>query len=245
MQTVEVGGPESHLLCSAASDRKNTRRSGMVVGVSLTQHAINSVGCFVILTLIDVVVVRALTNSIASRWFALHSVANGIISAMCFVDVGTILADPVMSFDLNKQESAWPTYFVMGLHLVHCLLPWYSATLNTQDFIHHFVFAFSLGALCLYFHWGPVSNLLNIFVCGLPGMIDYGLLALVKEGKIGRLAEKRVNAWINNWLRGPGCVIASGFIYAGWAHGNLEHIPTPGKWRRHASLAGVVLLFFR
>jgi hypothetical protein len=58
-------------------------------------------------------------------------------------------------------------------------------------------------------------------------MVDYALLSMVKEGRIGRLSEKRVNAWINNWLRGPGCVTAAGFIYAGWAHGNLEHIPTP------------------
>jgi hypothetical protein len=51
-------------------------------------------------------------------------VANAFISAMCFGDIATVLANPVMAFGLNKQESAWPTYFVMGLHLAHCLLPW-------------------------------------------------------------------------------------------------------------------------
>eukprot|EP00935_MAST-01C_sp_MAST-1C-sp1_P001703 g1703.t1 len=199
----------------------------MVVGVSLTTHASSVIAAFAVLAILDVTACRMATSSIGARWFLLHALANAVITVMCLGDIQITLGDPVMAFLPTVQESSWPTYFVMGLHLAHCCLPWYAATLNDQDFFHHFAFAFSLAGLNLYFHWGPVCNFLNFFVCGVPGMVDYALLAMVKEGKVGRLDEKRVNSWINNWIRGPGCVVSAGFIYAGWAHGSMTHIPTP------------------
>ena len=47
-----------------------------------------------------------------------------------------------------------------------------------------------------------------MFVCGVPGAIDYALLSLVKQGRLDRMLEKRWNTLINTWLRGPGCCVS-------------------------------------
>jgi hypothetical protein len=44
------------------------------------------------------------------------------------------------------------------------------------------------------------------FTTGLPGGIDYTMLAFVRNGYMDRRVEKRVNAFLNVWIRSPGCV---------------------------------------
>ena len=46
---------------------------------------------------------------------------------------------------------------------------------------------------------------------GLPGGIDYLLLILVKIGKIKSIEEKRINTYLNNYIRAPGILILIGF----------------------------------
>ena len=54
------------------------------------------------------------------------------------------------------------------------------------------------------------------------------LAAATALPQCGRLEEKAYNRWINNWLRGPGCVTASAFIYCNWALGHFkDSTPTP------------------
>ena len=47
--------------------------------------------------------------------------------------------------------------------------------------------------------FGPVANFTNFFVCGVPGGLDYLMLALVKHGKILPLTEKYYNNILNVW----------------------------------------------
>jgi hypothetical protein len=62
--------------------------------------------------------------------------------------------------------------------------------------------------------WGPVVNTLLFFVTGLPGALDYALLAAVKEGKFEALLEKRINSNINVWLRMPGLVFTASVLWS-------------------------------
>jgi hypothetical protein len=55
------------------------------------------------------------------------------------------------------------------------------------------------------FHTGRLINYSLFFTTGLPGMIDYFLLFLVKNNKIQFIVEKKINSWINLWIRCPGC----------------------------------------
>ena len=62
-----------------------------------------------------------------------------------------------------------------------------------------------------------LSDCFNMFfLTGLPGCIDYFLLGLVKLNILDKLKEKQINVYINNWIRGPGCVIGSAFTYVSW-----------------------------
>jgi hypothetical protein len=48
---------------------------------------------------------------------------------------------------------------------------------------------------------------------GFPGGLNYLLLILVKTGRLNKLRQKRIDRWINLWVRGPGIVLVSFTIY--------------------------------
>ena len=55
----------------------------------------------------------------------------------------------------------------------------------------------------------PIQNTVGFFVCGLPGGLDYCMLAAVKLGLMTSMTEKRWNARINVWMRSPGLLLTS------------------------------------
>jgi len=44
---------------------------------------------------------------------------------------------------------------------------------------------------------GPTVNFNFLFVCGIPGGLDYFMLVRVKEGLMKPLEEKRINTLVN------------------------------------------------
>ena len=56
---------------------------------------------------------------------------------------------------------------------------------------------------------GVYMSYFLFFVCGLPGMIDYGMLALAYDRK----EEKRINTYLNNYLRAPGIMFGMGMLW--------------------------------
>ena len=61
------------------------------------------------------------------------------------------------------------------------------------------------------------------FGCGLPGAINYGLLTAVKYDKLDKLTEKKVSAYLNNFLRMPGLIISCYLMYLNHLYNNTEH----------------------
>ena len=57
------------------------------------------------------------------------------------------------------------------------------------------------------FRLGRVLNAMNFFVCGLPGGVDYALLAAVKAKIIPVITEKRINLWLQVGIRWPGMLL--------------------------------------
>jgi len=57
-------------------------------------------------------------------------------------------------------------------------------------------------------------NFNHFFMCGVPGGMDYAMLFAVKHGWMKPLAEKKVNAAVNVWVREPAlvCTATLGFI---------------------------------
>ena len=59
-------------------------------------------------------------------------------------------------------------------------------------------------------HCIPQGNIIAhglFFTTGLPGLIDYFLLFLNRNNIIHRYIEKRVNLFLNLWVRAPGCIM--------------------------------------
>lgn len=57
--------------------------------------------------------------------------------------------------------------------------------------------------------------LLSNIPAGLPGGLDYAMLALEKHDRLSRATEKRWNARINVWIRAPGLCYVAFCIYIG------------------------------
>jgi hypothetical protein len=153
-----------------------------------------------------------------TRYYILHAIINSIVTVMVLPDMLTVLRDPVNS--LNAEYSDVPLAITVGLHVFHCLSSY--ATLTTIDWAHHLISNMLVGGLCFPFKYGPLSNWGVFFVCGLPGGIDYYLLTMVKLGWMNSAQEKRINRFLNVWIRAPGVIAWGPFGYVCWASGKTS-----------------------
>jgi len=95
------------------------------------------------------------------------------------------------------------------------------------------------GSISVLWTWGPGANFAFLFLTGLPGGLDYLMLGLVKLKIMKRLDEKKINSFINAWVRGPGCTAAAAWTYSAWRDGP-ERMGPPG----YAVLLNASLLFY-
>ena len=116
---------------------------------------------------------------------------------------------------VSAPDEDWSHAAMLGcIHLYHMLR--YSG-LSAADWFHHLAFipfnqlavhwpSISTSWAAWGFKWGPIVNAQDFFVCGLPGALDYLMLALVKEGRMEKTQHKHYQAKVNVWLRAPGIV---------------------------------------
>lgn len=164
-----------------------------------------------------------LFRNLPGRWFLLHSLWNIWIVLGTWEDFLRTIEKPSDACNKDREYNLAPTFLSMALHLYHCVAPWYAKNLNLQDLIHHVGFAIcGLGYMSLWYSWGPGANFAFFFLTGLPGAVDYFLLALVKWKKMHRMTEKKINVSINNWCRGPGCVVAAAWTFSCYREGIMD-----------------------
>lgn len=142
-----------------------------------------------------------------SRWFTLHAAVNALVVVISAKDTWTTLADPINS--LSGPTSTLAISLVIALHIYHTIY----FRLTAIDVVHHVVSVGILGPLAVWYRPGVFINYVCFFVSGLPGGIDYAMLALVKHGHLDPLTEKFVNCKINVWCRGPFLVAGSFIAY--------------------------------
>ena len=153
------------------------------------------------------------TNSKA-RWFGLHSAVNWLITIFAFSDSVSCLSSPLCSM-VQDMDSWYPSHLAFALHVYHFLA---YTNLRAEDIVHPVLFVGTFAVVNFLMSWGKIANLLLFFMTGIPGAIDYALLALVKLGKFNRLEEKRVNAHINIWLRSPGLIVVAVIMFVCLSH---------------------------
>ena len=144
-----------------------------------------------------------------TRFYIAHSFVNLIITILTFGDMVTTLRNPIESMSL--PYSLVPTYLQMAFHLLHCIVDYNH--MDIIDWLHHLLSSLTVGALNIIWTYGPLLNYGLFFATGFPGGIDYALLALVKLGYCDRMTEKKINRYLNMWIRMPGLLVWMGI---GW-----------------------------
>ncbi len=99
---------------------------------------------------------------------------------------------------------------VLGLHVFHTV---FYQPLAAVDWVHHILMIGFVLPTAYILQPGRLLGHGIFYASGLPGGIDYLMLALVKMGYMESLTEKRYNAIIQTWIRAPGCLAHSFISY--------------------------------
>ena len=154
---------------------------------------------------------RVLTyRKVQGVYYLLHALHNAWIVALTGGDVIRCISQATngeANWVANGEANWVAIQLCCALHLYHTLVYW--KTFRFDDWLHHGLMfgvalpvSLGLGTQSLV---GPTF----FFTTGLPGGIDYALLALVKNGYMDRLLEKRINTFLNVWIRSPGCILVA------------------------------------
>lgn len=143
-------------------------------------------------------------------WFTVHAIVNAFVVLFTFPDLVATLVDPGNC--LITPESKVPVLIALSLHTFHIISC--SRGLTLIDWIHHMISCGLVGVLQIYFLTGPIDNYTIFFICGLPGGIDYAMLALAKYGIIDRLTQKKICVKLNMYIRMPGALFGLGLMHA-------------------------------
>ena len=149
------------------------------------------------------------------RFFVIHSATNVMLTVGTIADTYDTLLDPINC--MTGYSSKWPLLIVQLFHLCHMINSY--SYLNSIDWIHHLVSVGCFGLPAMFYEMGPLRNFIIFFMCGLPGAIDYAMLSLVKLNYLSPLTEKKINCYLNNWIRSPGIILFGSFLYIS----NLVH----------------------
>jgi hypothetical protein len=171
-----------------------------------------------------------------ARWWLLHAWANSLITIATASDAIHAIDAPQQSC-VGHPSNVLSIYQALALHIYHAAF--FNCT--RDDIWHHVVFVGTLGALAIYydFNGGPLVNLVVFFICGLPGGLDYVMLALVKHEKISALQEKAWNTRINVWLRSPGLLLSAFCTYQAVRHGPPSTMCAQHPWQ--AAIASLLI----
>ena len=145
--------------------------------------------------------------NVEGRYYVNHAIANAAIVSLTAKDTFDCY---LMKFDATNESLRNPKAIVYGLHFYHMIM--YYKKMRFDDWLHH---GLMVGVALPLTEIVPASTILShsmFFINGLPGMIDYSLLALTRNNYIEKHTEKRVNRLLNIWVRCPGCVMTTGFI---------------------------------
>ena len=164
----------------------------------------------VLITLIDILyyILKYIYNfnhSKSTKWFFVHSLTNFFITYYSINDIILCLDDLSNCYSISWNNNSYIVYKLsILLHIYHILL----YKINKTDLIHHFIMCGICGPL-IYCKNNIISSVCLFFMSGLPGMIDYFTLFLVKIGKVSSIRQKKNYLLISIWIRSPGCLFSA------------------------------------
>eukprot|EP00759_Apiculatamorpha_spiralis_P014080 PhF_6_TR20815/c0_g1_i2/m.29946 len=181
----------------------------------------------------DFLLSRIIDRSNKGHWFAMHALANLYVVILAAPDLYSTLTDPMNGMSKGGcNHRLWScndvaTSAILAIHMYHVLA---YRNLTADDWFHHILFCTTILPLHFVYSWGVWANTLPFFISGLPGGIDYVLLTLVKTKVIHSLTEKKLNVYLNLWLRAPGLISVLVLNYIGFLYSdhNIPAIPCIG-----------------
>ena len=181
---------------------------------------------FIVISIIDLLVYQR-----SSRWYLTHFLINLVNTILTWSSVISLIQNPIY-YNENYSSILLPNSLTISLQVYHILV---YKNISLIDWIHHVVMTITL-LITYIFPIPALSNYAIFFICGFPGCIDYMLLALVKERYIDIITEKKMNSYLNIWIRSPGIIIGICILYLKWLY-LTELIPV-------STLLGVSIVMF-
>ena len=156
------------------------------------------------ITTVDILLCYFFTKK--ARWFQLHCFINLLICNIIKDDVYNLLYNPLDVYRLHKHDEL---YYIFYLHVYHMIF--FKNTL--MDYFHHLVFVL-FGTIPIYYYYNfNLIRLATLSGCGMPGVIEYFTLSLVKHEKITPLTQKSIMVYVYNYFRYPFSLFAATNIY--------------------------------
>tara|TARA_Y100000813_G_C24151536_1_gene347411 strand:- start:115 stop:657 length:543 start_codon:yes stop_codon:yes gene_type:complete len=105
---------------------------------------------------------------------------------------------------LNIEIDYLPTVITYSLHSYHIIN--YYNKLVFDDWLHHILMCGIALPIGNFINSGTMLNHSLFFLTGVPGGINYLCLFLNRNGYILRITQKKINYYLNLWIRAPGCI---------------------------------------
>jgi len=156
-----------------------------------------------------------------AQYFVLHFFFNTWICYITYQEALFCFLNPLKSFEVEYSDAAMlTTTAIASFHIYHVLDKY--QILSFEDWIHHLGSSFIIPIIGNTNPFGKTISLSNFVMCGLPGGLDYFLLALVKYNWIDKLIEKRINNWLNLLIRMPIQMLTFYILIINYYHHKIE-----------------------
>ena len=156
----------------------------------------NIINPIIVIPCCDILLVMMLGKT--ARWFQLHCLVNFIISTIIIEDCINLFITPHRAVHYNNNHL--DSYYILVLHAYHCIT---FKRLKMEEIVHHIVFVL-LGVVPNIYYSRSNSNKIGYLACcGIPGIIEYGTLTLVKHDKLLAIKQKRIASYMYCFLRQP------------------------------------------
>lgn len=137
-----------------------------------------------------------------NNYYLLHFISNTIITYYTIDDV--ICTYTNFDHALNIEINYIPTIITYSLHSYHIIN--YYNKLALDDWLHHILMCGIALPIGNFINSGTMLNHSLFFLTGIPGGINYLLLFLNRNDYIHRFTQKKINYYLNLWIRAPGCI---------------------------------------
>ena len=170
-----------------------------------------------------------------TRWFFVHFIVNFLVTYLTFEEVIFCIKNVSSCTMTEPTDNAKQAINLAILaHIYHMII--FSPYLKSDEWYHHIIMVL-FNSVVYYLNPYKTQGIAVFFATGLPGMIDYFMLFLVKLKYLDSMVEKKIYFYLTTYIRSPGCMLCC-------------FLSIPFYWIDHSFIewtlftASTVLIFF-